>query len=173
MDGSDQSSIGGEPVGTLEGREVSCGDQKLCPEDRTHTRQASEDRGLRTGEKTLPNLLVDALDAIFEGEDLFGELANDAGGDVFGGQGNALGSGRLESLAGDVFGALDTAVSKVSSEALATHPADLCRFVVVGNEREGALPIQVQCSLQGWEQRQECLFETDDGPLWSVTRSRR
>src|SRR5215216_3694203 len=73
----DQSSIGGEPVGTLEGREVSCADQKLCPEDRTHTRQASEDRGLRTGEKTLPNLLVDALDAILEAEDLFGELAND------------------------------------------------------------------------------------------------
>ena len=98
---------------------------------RFHSRQASKNPSLRTGEKTLPNLLIDALEAIFEGEDLIDELGNNAGGDVFDRQGNALGSGRLEGLAGDVFGTLDTAVSKVSSETLATYPADLCRSLVV------------------------------------------
>jgi hypothetical protein len=50
---------------------------------RFHSRQASKNPSLRTGEKTLPDLLIDALEAIFEGEDLIDELGNNAGGDVF------------------------------------------------------------------------------------------
>jgi hypothetical protein len=34
------------------------------------------------------------LEALFEGEHLFGEFGADRGGDSFGGQGNALGFGR-------------------------------------------------------------------------------
>ena len=52
-DGRDQPSISGEPVSALEGTEISHGDQKLGSEDRTNARQASEDPGLGTGEKTL------------------------------------------------------------------------------------------------------------------------
>jgi hypothetical protein len=52
-DGRDQPSISGEPVSALEGTEISHSDQKLGSEDRTHARQASEDPGLGTGEKTL------------------------------------------------------------------------------------------------------------------------
>jgi hypothetical protein len=52
-EGRDQPSISGEPVSALEGTEISHGDQKLGSEDQTHARQASEDPGLGTGEKTL------------------------------------------------------------------------------------------------------------------------
>src|SRR5215217_3085650 len=34
----DKTCVGGQPVGTLEGREVSCGDQELSPEDPSHSR---------------------------------------------------------------------------------------------------------------------------------------
>src|SRR5215211_331455 len=81
----DQPCVGGELIGAVEGGEVSCCDQELRSEDRPHIRQASKDRRLRTGEKTLPNLLVDALDAVLEEEHLFGELGGDARGDIFGG----------------------------------------------------------------------------------------
>ena len=77
-----QSGVGGEPVCTLEGREISYSDQKLCSEKRTHPWQASQDLRFRAGEKTLLELLVDALDALFESKRLLGEFCNDARGYV-------------------------------------------------------------------------------------------
>jgi hypothetical protein len=56
---------------------VPHGHQKLGREDRSHTRQAKEDPSLRTGEKTLPNLLVDALEAFLETQDISSELCDD------------------------------------------------------------------------------------------------
>src|SRR5215207_2075 len=159
-----QPGVGCEPVRVLEGGKVSCGHQELRPEDRTHPRQAIEDRRLRTGEKTLLKLLVDAIDPVLESEHLFGQLGDYGGGDAFCGQGDTLGLGRGEGLARDAVGTLDTAVSEVGGETLAAHPTDLRRSLVVGDKRQRSLPIEVQRPLQGREQRQERLFEADDGP---------
>jgi hypothetical protein len=78
----DKTCVGSEPLSTLEGTDVAHGHQKLGPEDRSHAWQANENPSLGTGEKTLPNLLVDALDTLLEAQDIFGELGNDRGGDV-------------------------------------------------------------------------------------------
>ena len=43
---------------------------------RFHSRQASKNPSLRTGEKTLSDLLIDALDWLLEGEHLRGKLCN-------------------------------------------------------------------------------------------------
>jgi hypothetical protein len=77
---------------------IAHGHQELSSEDQPHAWQASENPSLRTGEKTLPNLLVDALDALLEGEDLCSELRDDARGYLLCGQGDALGSGRGKRL---------------------------------------------------------------------------
>ncbi len=82
-----QPGVGSELVCTLEGTQVACRHQELGPEDRPHAWQASEDPSLRTGEKTLPNLLIYALDACLEAEDIFSELRNDARGYLLCGQG--------------------------------------------------------------------------------------
>jgi hypothetical protein len=77
----DKTCVGGKPISTLESRDVAHGHQKLLgPEDRPHACQANENPSLGTDEKTLSYLLVDALDALLEGEHLCGELCNDAGG---------------------------------------------------------------------------------------------
>jgi hypothetical protein len=55
-------------IGTLEGADVAHTDQKLGPEDRSHARKAIENPSLGAGEKTLADLLIDALDALLEGE---------------------------------------------------------------------------------------------------------
>jgi hypothetical protein len=75
-----QPGVGSELVGALKSGKVSHGHQELGSEDRTHTRQTSEDPSLGTGEKTLLELLVDALDALLKGEDLCSELCNDTRG---------------------------------------------------------------------------------------------
>jgi hypothetical protein len=69
----DKTCIGGEPLSTREGADVAHSHQKLASEDRPHARaSASEDSSLGTGEKTLPNLLIDALEVLLEAEDIFG-----------------------------------------------------------------------------------------------------
>jgi hypothetical protein len=78
----DETRIGGEPVGTLESTDVTHGYQELGPEDRPHAWQASENPSLGTGEKTLSDLLIDALDALLEAEDIFGQFCNDAGSEA-------------------------------------------------------------------------------------------
>ena len=60
-----QPGVGGEPLGALKSGEVPYADQKFGSEDRTHPRQASEDPGLGTGEKTFAELLVEDLEALF------------------------------------------------------------------------------------------------------------
>src|SRR5215212_3475999 len=72
--------VSSEPVGALEGADVAHGHQKLGPEDRSHAWQASENPSLGTGEKTLPNLLIDTLDALLEAEDIFSEFCEDTRG---------------------------------------------------------------------------------------------
>jgi hypothetical protein len=67
-------------IGTLEGAKVAHGHQELGPEDRSHARQAIKNPSLGTGEKTLADLLIDALDAFLGSENLFGELRNYARG---------------------------------------------------------------------------------------------
>jgi hypothetical protein len=86
--------------------------RKQGPENRSHARQATENLSLGTGEKTLPNLLIDTL---LEGEDFSCELCNDARGyDVLCGQGDALGSGCAMCLVRYVCGPFDATVSEVS-----------------------------------------------------------
>jgi hypothetical protein len=110
--GRDEPGVGGEPVGAREGAQITHSHQELLgPEDQSHARKTNEDGCLRAGEKTLPELLVEGVDAILEGEHLFGEFGDDASGYLLGRQGNALGSGCGEGLAGDAVGSLDTAVS--------------------------------------------------------------
>ena len=72
--GGYQPGVGSEPVSALEGTEISYSDQKLRSKKHSHTRQTGEDRCFRAGEKTPLQFLVDALDAVLEGEDLCGEL---------------------------------------------------------------------------------------------------
>src|ERR671912_1785040 len=93
-----QTCVGSEPLSTLEGTDVAHGHQKLGPEDRSHAWQASENPSLGTGEKTLPNLLVDALDALLEAEDIFGEFCNYARGYLLCGKGDTLSLGRGQSF---------------------------------------------------------------------------
>ena len=60
-----QPGVGGELVSILKGAKVSYSNQELlCPEDRAHTRQTSENPCLRADAKTLPKLLVNALNAL-------------------------------------------------------------------------------------------------------------
>jgi hypothetical protein len=76
----DKTRVSSEPLSSLEGADVAHTDQELGPEDRSHAWQASENPSLGTGEKTLPYLLIDALDTLLEAEDIFGELCNDTRG---------------------------------------------------------------------------------------------
>src|SRR5215207_3420843 len=94
----DETRVGGEPVCTLESRDVAHTDQELGPEDRPHAWQTSENPSFRTGEKTLSELLIDAHDSFLESENLFGELCNDARGYILCGQGDTLGSGCAKCL---------------------------------------------------------------------------
>src|SRR5215207_9309086 len=57
----------------------------------------SENPSLGAGEKTPPDLLIDALDALLEGEHLRGKFCNYARGYLLCGQSNALGCGCAES----------------------------------------------------------------------------
>jgi hypothetical protein len=164
LGGRDEASVGGELVGALEGEEVSHANQELGTEDRTHAWQASEYPSLGTGEKTPSELPVEGVDALLEGERLFGELGADRGGDVLGREGDALGLGRGEGLAGDVLGSLDAAVLEEGSEAPLAHTADGAWGLVVAHQDEGALGVQMQRPLQGREEGKEDVPETVDGP---------
>jgi len=158
----DQSSIGGELIGALEGTEISNRDQKFSPEDHTHPWQASDDRRLLSGEKTLSQLLVESPNALFESEHFPGELGNDGGGDVLGGQADALGVGGVEGFLSETVGPLDATVSEVRGDPFMARTADLFRSLVVDEEGEGTTPVEVQCSLQSWKQRKKRLSEAGD-----------
>src|SRR5215216_391675 len=94
----DETRVSSKPVGALECRDVTHADQELCPEDRSHAWQTNENPSPGTGEKTPPDLLVDALDSLLEGEHLRGELRNDARGYLLCRQANTLGSDRAKCL---------------------------------------------------------------------------
>jgi hypothetical protein len=160
-----QPGVGGELVGAREDTQIACCHQELGSEDRTHTGQASEDPGLGTGEKTTPELLVEGREALLESEHLFGELGDYHNGDVFCWQSNALGSGRCQSLLGESIGPFDApGVFEVITQALVPRPADGDGGLVVSNQREGALGVQVQRTLQRGKQDQERLPKTGYGP---------
>src|SRR5215204_6805351 len=89
----DKSGVSSKLVDTLEGVNITHGHQKLGPEDRPHAWQASENPSLGTGEKTLPNLLIDALEALLEAEHISCELCNDTRGYLLCGQGDTLSLG--------------------------------------------------------------------------------
>src|SRR5215211_3503107 len=91
--GRDQTGVGGELVGAREGRKITDGHKKLGPEDRTDAGQAREYPDLGAFEKTARYLPIHAGQALLEGEDLSGEFGADAGGDLLGGQLDALGPG--------------------------------------------------------------------------------
>jgi hypothetical protein len=122
----DEPCVGSELVGALEDREVSSyGRQELGPEERTDAGQASEDPGLGAVEKTTRYLLVQSEEALFEGEDLPGDLGDDAAGDLLGWQLDALGLRRSEDPLRQLVGSLDAAPFEVGGEALMPRPADL------------------------------------------------
>lgn len=131
ISGGHQPSVGSESISTLEGRKVSYSDQKLRSKKRSHTRQTSEDWCLRAGEKTLSELLVDALDAVFEGENLSGKLCNDARSEVLCGKSNALGSGCSKCLVRYAIEPFDAAVSEIGSNTLLARSSKPCRGLVV------------------------------------------
>jgi hypothetical protein len=149
----DKTCVGGKPVGTLESGDVAHSDQELGPEDRPHARQANENPSLGTGEKTLSELLIDALDALFEGEHLCGELRDDAGGHLLCGQANALGSGRAKCLMRYVGRPFDAAGPQVSSDALVARSSKVRGSLVVSEEDKGTFAVQIQRSLQCRKQR--------------------
>jgi len=63
----DKTCVGGEPVGTREGADVTHSHQELLgPEDRTHAWQASEYPSLGAGEKTLLKLPIESGDLLLE-----------------------------------------------------------------------------------------------------------
>jgi hypothetical protein len=161
--GRDEPGVSGELVGALKSREVSCGDQELSSEDRTHPRQASEDPSLGTGEKTPCKLLIEGLDALLVGENLSSKLGDDCGGDFFGGQDDALRVGRGEGLLREALSSFDAAVAEEGDEALATYTADGGGGLVVSYQGEGAPVVQVQRPLQGRKQRKKSFSEAGDG----------
>src|SRR5215216_1969101 len=162
--GGNETRVGGEMVGALEGREVSGRDQELGSEGYSHPWQASEDVSLLSGEKTLPQLLVEGLDALLESERLTSEFGDDAGGELLGRQGDALGFGRGEGLLGESVGSLDAAVSEEGAEALTSRPSDLGRSLVVRDKGKSTPTVEVQSPLQGRERGQKRLSEAGDGP---------
>src|SRR5215207_1315897 len=164
LGGRHEAGVGSELVGALKGREVSHAHQELGTEDRTHAWQASEYPGLGTGEKTLPELPIEVVDALLEGESLFGEFGADRGGDILGREGDALGLGRGDGLPGDVLGPLDAAVLEEGGEAPVAHTADGAWGLVVAHQDEGALGAQVQRPLQSREEGKEDVPQTVDGP---------
>ena len=111
-----QPGVGGEPIGALEGAEVSHGHQKLCSEDWTHAGQASEDPSLGTGEKTLLKLLIENLDALLENERFLGEFGDDRGGDAFCRQDDVLGFGRSEGSPRELVDPFDAPLSEVGAQ---------------------------------------------------------
>ncbi len=164
LGGRNQAGVSCEPIRALKGGEVSHAHQELGPEDRTHAGQASEYPGLGAGEKTLPKLPIESVDALLEVEHLTGKLLGDASGDLFGGQDDALGSGRSERLLGDVLGSTDAAVLEEGADPLAARPADLSRSLVMADEGEGAPAVEVQGSLERRKRSQESVSEAGDGP---------
>jgi len=80
-----QPGISGEAISALEGaQKIAHAHKELGTEDRTHPRQASEDPGLGTSEKTPLELPVEGLYALLEDEYLSGELGDDGSGDALG-----------------------------------------------------------------------------------------
>src|SRR5215204_200689 len=159
-----EPGIGGESIGALKGSEVAGGHQELGSEDRPHSWQANEDRRLRAGEKTLPELLVEGSQTPFEFEDLSGELGDDGSGDLLGGQAHALRFGRGESFLGEPVGSFDAALFEVGGESFAAHPANGGGGLVAHHQGEIALVVEIQGALEGREQRKERLSEAGDGP---------
>src|SRR5918999_935098 len=159
MSGGNQPGAGSELVGALKGREVPHTNQKLGSEGQTPARQASDDLSLGAGEKTFSQFFVERLNALFEGEYLFGQLGDDGGGDIFGGQADALGVGSGEGFLSEAVGPLDATVSEIGSDPFAASTADRCRSLVVGKQGEGTTSVKVQCSLQSRKQRKERLSE--------------
>src|SRR5215210_5791763 len=161
--GRDQTGVGGELVGALEGTEISCGHQEFGPEDRTDAGKASEDPSLGTLEKTARYLLIEGGEALLEDEDLPGELRADAGGDLLGGQLDALGFRCGEGFVDQLVGSLNGAPLEVGDQTLMPRPADPGRRLVAGEEDEGALLVEVQGALEGREERQQRLSEAGYG----------
>jgi hypothetical protein len=159
-----EPGIGGESIGALEGPEVAGGHQELGSKDRSHSWQANEDRRLRAGEKTLPELLVEGSKTPFEGDGLSGELGDDGSGDLLGGQAHALGFGCGESFLGEPVGSFDAALFEVGDESFAAHPADGGGGLVAHHQGEIALVVEIQGALEGREQRKERLSKAGDGP---------
>jgi hypothetical protein len=159
-----EPGIGGESIGALKGPEVAGGHQELGSEDRPHSWQANENRRLRAGEKTLPELLVEGSQTPFEFEDLSGELGDDGSGDLLGGQAHALRFGRTESFLGEPVGSFDAALFEVGGESFAAHPADGGGGLVAHHQGEISLVVEIQGTLEGREQRKERLSEAGDGP---------
>src|SRR5215210_5108369 len=161
--GRDQTGVGGELVGALEGHQITDAHKELGPEDRTDAGQAREYPGLGAFEKTARYLLVHGGQALLEGEDLPGELGADAGGDLLGGQLDVLGLGGLKGLPRQFISPLDGAPLEIGGEALASRTADLRRTLVAQEEDQRAFGAQLQGVLEGWEKRQERLSEAGNG----------
>jgi hypothetical protein len=83
------------------------------------------------GQKPLLDLLVYELDVVLESQDLCGELANDAGGDRLGWQGNTLRLSGGESLASDAVEPFDPARPQVGGDALVSRSPESLRTLVV------------------------------------------
>ena len=174
----DKTCVGGEPVGAREGADLAHGHQELSSEDQPHAWQASENPSLRTGEKTLPDLLVDVLNVRFfrarispASSATIREATSSCAGRVT----LFWALAALRALcAMYVCGSFNAAGPQVSGDALVARSSKVWRSLVVGEEGEGSFAVHIQRSLQSRKQRQECLsLRGAMILLWSVMRSRR
>jgi Transposase len=158
-----KTGVGGELIGARGSGKVSCGDQELGPEDRTHAGQASENPGLGTGEKTLLKLPVERLNALLESERFVSKLGDDPDGDAFSWQRDALGSCGLKSLPSDALSSFDAALFEEAGETREAHSADGGRCLVVANQSEGTPVVEVQRPPKSRKEGQQGVSETVDG----------
>ena len=66
----------------------------------------------------------------------------------FRGQGDALGLGRGEGLVRYAVGSFYAAVPEIGGHAFVARSPEPCRYLVAGEKREGAFPVQVQRPFQ-------------------------
>lgn len=99
-----------------------------------------------------PDLLVDVLEPVVQGENLCGDVRDDAGGDLLARQRGVLKPGGLLGCGGDCVGVVDAAYLEPGGEAGLAVAAYGCRGLVAGEQDECAFVVGVvEGSFQGGE----------------------
>jgi hypothetical protein len=131
------------------------------------------DLSLRTVEKPPLDLLVYVLEAVFESEDLCGELGDDAGSERLGRQGDALRLGGTESPGGDAVESLDAVFSEVGGDALVSRPPESRGALVAVRRVRGPLLFRSNIRSKAGESDNSASPRRAMVLFWSTRRSRR